>query len=291
MGAVEDPGDVVLEVHAVGDVKVEIEVRPPAVECPDERAQLRRIELGVVAVEIQVLGGGAPAAFLGASLVDPGEAGESLVSVRGEHRDEEEVRPAEERALRAAHRHVAQEHEPGVFPVHLTRMDAGLGEERGFAAGVKRLLREGSLLRRDDHPDVAPLGALAQRNEAQLRRGGDEALEVGDCLVVAGRALESGLLGRRCPTVPGIERQRETLPLPRDHGREHGTDLAGHRPTRGRHEKSPHEGEPGERSPETGPHVVLRFGGRQRAAHAVTLQPVIKGYEVRRSKVPCRARR
>jgi hypothetical protein len=67
---------------------------------------------------------------------------------------------------------------------------------------------------------------VAQRNEPQLTRRGDETLQVGDRLVVAGRTLEAGLLGRRDPTVCRRERQRETLPLPRDLRRKDGLDLA-----------------------------------------------------------------
>ena len=57
----EGEGDVILIIGAVGDVEVEIERRPIFAQQPDHRPHLGRVGFEIIAVEVEVLGGGAPA--------------------------------------------------------------------------------------------------------------------------------------------------------------------------------------------------------------------------------------
>ena len=98
-GPVVPVGHVVLVVGVVGDVQVVVEVHRPAVQGAHELAHLGRVELRVVAVQVQVARGGAPARLRRSALVDPREGGEALVAVHVEDGHEQEVRAIEQRAF------------------------------------------------------------------------------------------------------------------------------------------------------------------------------------------------
>ena len=102
-----------------------------------QRARLRRVELAEVAVQVQVPRRRAPARFGRAALVDARERGEPLVAVHVEDRDEQPVGAVEQRAARAAHGEVAQQHQPGVLAVDLAGVDAGVGEQRRPPVGAR----------------------------------------------------------------------------------------------------------------------------------------------------------
>src|SRR5262249_38974147 len=79
------PGDVVLEIGAVGDVVIDVEVRIPGVEELEPRAHLRRIGLDVVAIEIEALHIGAETRGLGTVLRRAMVGREIFVAVDIEH--------------------------------------------------------------------------------------------------------------------------------------------------------------------------------------------------------------
>src|SRR3546814_3017427 len=82
--------DLLAELGAVGHVQVDVEDRVPGVDQRQHRLHFRRVGLQVVAVEVVVLRGGAPAHFLGAALVGAVPAPEALVAVDVEHRHEQQ---------------------------------------------------------------------------------------------------------------------------------------------------------------------------------------------------------
>jgi len=131
----------------------------------------------------------------------------------------QEIRALEEVALRPADGHVAQEHHSRVFPVDLAGVDPRLRQHGRLARRAERLGRERAAGRGDDHPDVAPLGALPDRHDLEIGRGVGEPLEPGDRLRVAGRAQQPALLERRSPRVALGDCERAALPVPRDRRR------------------------------------------------------------------------
>ena len=209
-------GDVVLIVDAVGDVQVVVEVGRPGVDRADHRARLRGVELGVVAVQVQVARVGAPARLLRAALVDAREGGRPLVPVDVQDGDEQEVGPVEQVLAGAAHRHVAEQHQARVLAVDLARVDARLGEEGGLARRPQRLGSERALAGGDDHPDVAPLGTPAQRDELQLGRGGGQLPQPGHGVGVARSPPQPAALGGRRPRVRGGDHQLAARAVPGD---------------------------------------------------------------------------
>jgi hypothetical protein len=150
--------------------------------------------------------------------------------------DEEESGAVEELALRAAHGHVAQEHQPRVLAVDLTRVNARLGEDDRLVRAPQRLRGEGPLLRGDHQPDVPPLGTLANRHHLQLPRSRHEATQVRDRLVVIGRGAELPPLGRSDPRIVRRHDQPPARPIPRDGGREDGGVDGGGKKKRRQHD-------------------------------------------------------
>src|SRR5713101_2485295 len=147
-------GHVVLIVGAVADVDVHVEVRPPAIESGHHRAHLIRVELGVVAIQIEILSGGPPADDLRSALIDAAILRRAFVTVDIENRNEEEIRFVEKRAP-ASDSQLAQKHETCIFAVDLAGVDARLHEKRRSAAALQRFGSEEAIARKHYHPDVA----------------------------------------------------------------------------------------------------------------------------------------
>src|SRR6516225_9416567 len=61
-------GDIGLEVRTVRNVEVSAHERIPGADQPEQGAHLGRVRLGVIAVEIEIVRGGAPASLFGAVL-------------------------------------------------------------------------------------------------------------------------------------------------------------------------------------------------------------------------------
>src|SRR5690606_27880835 len=89
-------GDVVLVIHAVGDVDVDVEVRPVLQDQAADGPHLGLVQLEVVAVEVLVGGRVAPALDAGAALVRPAVGRSAFVAVDGQDRDEDQVGAVEQ---------------------------------------------------------------------------------------------------------------------------------------------------------------------------------------------------
>ncbi len=81
--------DVMLELGAVGGVQIDVEQRVPLLHQAQHGLHLRRVGLDVVAVEIEVLRGHAPAHFARATLVGAVPGAEALMAIDVEDRHEQ----------------------------------------------------------------------------------------------------------------------------------------------------------------------------------------------------------
>jgi hypothetical protein len=168
-GAVPPEGDVVLIVGAVRDMEVDVEIRLPCLQRTQHRAHLLGIRFHVIAVEVEIACVRPPAALLRTALIQTRPAIEALVPVDVEDRDEEQVHAVEQLALRATHGEIAEEHQARVLAVDLARMNATLREDDRLPGAPQRVGRERAFFGRDHHPDVAPLRALAEGDQLQVR--------------------------------------------------------------------------------------------------------------------------
>ncbi|MCW0449316.1 hypothetical protein NB706_002150 [Xanthomonas sacchari] len=119
---------VVLELRAVGDVQIHIHERVPLLDQAQHRLHLRRVGLDVVAVEVEVLRGGAPAHLFRTTLVWPVPGAEALVPVDVEHRHEQPYLLVQRAARGVAVEQLAQRQEAGVLAVDLAGVDAALDQ-------------------------------------------------------------------------------------------------------------------------------------------------------------------
>src|SRR5215213_6673436 len=120
--------DIVAIIRAVRDVAINKEVRVPVGPEPQPCARLRRIGLHIITVQIETHGGRPPAHFRRAVLIDAIVGARTLVPVRVVDRDEQYDDMIEQTRARLCNGNVAQERQPGVFTVRLTRMYASLYE-------------------------------------------------------------------------------------------------------------------------------------------------------------------
>ena len=139
-----------------------------------------RVELGVVAVEVEALGVHAPAHLLRAVLVDAVVGREVGQPVRTQHGDEKEREVLQQVVCVVAHEHVADEHEHGVFAIRLARMDAGLHEDDVFPASVDLFRVGGAVFVDDEQGHLAALGGRPNALVMYLLELFVEALRVGD---------------------------------------------------------------------------------------------------------------
>ena len=158
-------GEIVLVVRAVRHVIVEHEVRLPRGKQPQPRLHLRRVGFGVVAVQIQVLGGIAQARDLRAVLHGPVVGAAMLVAVDVEYRQHDKdgiVKPVALVRL-VCHGHVANQHESCVLALNFAGVYAGLDQDDGFAGFVCGLRRKGPVAAHDQGVGGAVLRGLAHR--------------------------------------------------------------------------------------------------------------------------------
>ena len=191
-------GDVVLELGAVGGVQVDGSQRVPFPDQAQHRLHFRRVGLHVIAVEVVVLRGGAPAGLFRAALVGPVPAPEALEAVDVEHRHEQPYQLVQRAGRGLAFEHLAQGQETGVLAVDLAGVDAALDQHHRQAAALRLcwIERAGGGDHQQLHWPAFRRGAEAARLDlvriARLEGGG----QAGHLLVAAG-ALEARMLGFR----------------------------------------------------------------------------------------------
>ena len=225
--------DVVFELRPVGGMQVHLHQRVPGVDQPQHRLHLRRIGLGVVAIEVEVLRGGAPARLARAALVGPVPRFEALVAVDVEHRHEQPHQPLQAVGRDGAVQHLAQQQEPGVLAVGLAGVDAALDQHHRVAAlarprGIQRTgAGDGERLHRPAFGTGAEIKAAHR-----VRTGTGERIAQRDDFVVApglGEAAALGVGGQRLRRLRGHRggaRQRQ-----QQGGEEKGRGLGvGHQP-------------------------------------------------------------
>ena len=136
--------DVVFELRAVGGVQVHGHQRVPALHQLQHRLHLGRVGLQVVAVEVVVLRGGAPAHFLRAALVGTVPGAEPLVAVHVEDRYEHPDQLVQCTVGRPALQYLAQREEAGILSVDLTGVDAALDQHHRQTAPLRLLRCQGA---------------------------------------------------------------------------------------------------------------------------------------------------
>ena len=124
-------------VGAVGDVDVGPQIGLPRLDGCHHGSYLGRIELGEIAVQVEVAGVGAPAHLGRAALIDAGKGRGAFMTVDVENGYEEQIDPLEKLAESTAHGQISQQHEPGILAIDLTAVNAGLREEDGPTVGVQ----------------------------------------------------------------------------------------------------------------------------------------------------------
>ncbi len=152
---------VVFELRAVGDVQVHVQQRIPLFDQAQHRLHLRRVGLDVVAVEVEVLRGGAPAHLLRAALIGPVPGAEALVAIDVEHRHEQPHLLVQRAARGLAVEQLAQRQEAGVLAVDLAGVDAALDQHHRQLARLRggRLQRAGGGHRQRLHRPAFGRGA------------------------------------------------------------------------------------------------------------------------------------
>ena len=199
-----------LELRAIGCVQVDIGQRIPGVHEAQHRLHFRRVGLQVVAVQVQVLGGGAPAHFHRAALVRAVPFAKALVPVDVKHRHEQQHLLVERALARAAFEDFAQRQETRILAVDLAGVDAALdqrdgqtclfgGRRREHAVVVCHQRLHRAAFRRDAEVDALDLLRI------RLRKGGAQR----DRFIVAAGGLEAGALRDRRQIGGSGVRQRE----------------------------------------------------------------------------------
>lgn len=178
-------------IDAVGDVQIEVERRLRELDESQHRAHFRRRGLHVVAIQIQILRGGAPTLVNRAALIRTIPLGATLVSIRVENRHEQEIGVIEQRRL-AAKREVAEQHHACVLAVDLAGVNACLRQQRGQAGGRQLPELTHAAARGDDGDEQTTLWGATESLQRNERRGVGELLQPGDCVVVVGRISQVG---------------------------------------------------------------------------------------------------
>ena len=163
---------VVLELRAVGDVQVGVDDRIPLVQQAQHRLHLGGVGLHVVAIEVQVLAGDAPADLLGADLVGTIGPAHPLVPVDVEHRHEHQRDASEDAGRDASFEQLAKRQEAGVLAVDLAGVDAALREHHGPALGLGRRRGQRPVRGRHQHQHGAAFRRPAELDAAHLLRPG-----------------------------------------------------------------------------------------------------------------------
>ncbi len=155
-------GDVVLKLSSVGDVQIHVEHRIPLAEQSQHGLHLGGIRFGVVAVEVVVLGGGAPAHLFGTGLIRAVPPAEALVAVHVEYRDEHQDEGLERARRGLVVQELAYREEAGVLAIDLAGVDAALHQQHREAAlaGLRR--RQHSRAGNDQRKQRPALGRTAK---------------------------------------------------------------------------------------------------------------------------------
>ncbi len=207
--AVVAVGDVVLIIHAVGDVDVDIEVGPVLQDQAAHGLHLDLIQFHVVAVQVLVGRGVTPALGARPALVRPRIGARPLMPIHRQDRHQDQIDPVQEAVL-AIKGDVAQQHHAGVLAIDLTRMNAGLGQDHRLGRIEGR-----AVLGRDHGVDLAPLGRDAERLDADQVRGLIQPVEPGPRVGVGRAEVQIGVtLEVRRPAIAGLAQQRAAGPVP-----------------------------------------------------------------------------
>ena len=215
--ASEGVGDVVLMIQPFADMQVDVQRGVQPVQQRHHRAGFRRLEVEIVAIEVDAARGAVPARPLRATQGRAHQRAALLVAIHIEDRHEHEIHLVQQRAL-AALRDVAQQHQAGVLAIDLAGVDAGLRQHHGFA---------GCSLAGAHQQQVAAFAAGAEHLQRQQWRGGDQALQPRAGVRITGRADEVAAFGRSCPLGVRLHHQRLAGAMPGAHRRQRRAGIQG----------------------------------------------------------------
>ena len=188
--------DVFAQLGPVRHVQVGIQDGIPRLQQRHHGAHLRRLDLHVVTVEVQVLRGHAPTHFFRAALVGPVPGLEPLVAIDVEYGHEQHRGAREGTAADTTFEHFAQRDEARILAVDLARMDAALEQHDRSLARTHGLGVERAIGRRRQREQRPVFRCTAEFEAAHLRRParGVSRAQPLDLVISAG-AREAGLLG------------------------------------------------------------------------------------------------
>ncbi len=188
---------VVFELGAVGDVQVDIDQRIPGADHGQHGLHFRRVGLGVVAVQVEILGGRAPAHFDRAALVRAVPFLEALVAVDIEYGNENQDLLFQRAGRSLVVEDLAQRQKARVLAVNFAGMDAALHQHHRQAALPGRLRREGAAARDHQRLHRPPLRRAPELDAFDRRGVGCLELRAqGDDFIVASRCHETGAFGQ-----------------------------------------------------------------------------------------------
>ena len=124
-------GNIVLELRSVGDVQIHGQQRIPLIHEGEHRLHFRRVGLHVIAVQVVVLRGGAPAHFHGAALVGTVPCAEAFMAIHVEHRHEHPDQFVQGPFCSLAFQYFTQCQEACILAIDFTGMDAALDQHDG----------------------------------------------------------------------------------------------------------------------------------------------------------------
>ena len=112
-------------------MQIGIHNRIPIIQQPQHRLHFRCIGLGVVAIEIQVLGVGAPTHFFGADLVGAVPVTETLMAINAENGHENKRYVSQRIAGSAPFQHFTQSQKARILAIDFACMNAALHQHHG----------------------------------------------------------------------------------------------------------------------------------------------------------------
>ena len=188
---------IVFELRAIGGVQVHVHQWVPLLHQPQHRLHLRRVGLDVIAVEIEVLRGGAPTHLFGAALVGAVPGAEALMAVHIEHRHEDPHHLVEHPFAGGAIKQLAQGQEARVLAIDLAGMDAALHQHHRQCAlrRARRIQRAAGGHHQRLHRPPFRRGAEADAAH-RLRVALRECIAQGDDLIKAAGLHKTAALGQ-----------------------------------------------------------------------------------------------
>ncbi|MNM46945.1 hypothetical protein D3C81_579020 [compost metagenome] len=214
----------VVGVHgAVGGVGIGKKAQVVGVEYPSDVADFGTVELGEVAVEVEVQAVNPPPGFLRAVLVDPpiGTAAQVTVDVdRGDKQDVDLLQHAGQRLVTRGH--VTQQHEHGVLAIGFTRVNLGLDEDCRLARFIEPGRRLVDFQRGNGHDHRMTFGAFFRQFVQHDTAPGssNQFVQVRACLLVVAGLVETAGFGhsdQRVVCLGKVTRAGQGL---REHGRQ-----------------------------------------------------------------------